>query len=302
MLEDVSTLFRDTGIDRHVQVTTNEHSYEVQQASSDNWLYAAFIAFQRLRRCLNREVESFATIGTGPGLDAIGAWHVFHPQFTVMTDVHPEVLPLAARNFTENTSAEVLALHGSLLQPLRREGLSMDLIYANLPNLPSLEPVGAGQASASFYPAGMLHASGETEAYCLAMQVAAIQGAGAVLNGGGSLLLNFGARVPLHLLRQEVERNDLIYQELFSGVKRQTQAGEVLPGYAAAEQKHGVQFDFYSFENSGVPDDVGDFAGGTDSLKDLLTSFRVSATEALALHKQGKSVHHAVQVIRAMKK
>lgn len=302
MIEDVSTLFRDAGIARRVQVTTNDHSYEVQRASADNWLYAAFIAYQRLQRCLNGKVERFATIGTGPGLDAIGAWHVFHPRFTVMTDVHPEVLPLAARNFTENTDGEFCVLHGSLLEPLVREGLSMDLIYANLPNLPSLEPVGDGQASASFYPAGTLHAAGETEAYCLAMQVAAIQEAGAVLNGGGSLLLNFGARVPLHLLRQEVERNDLIYQELFSSVKRQTQAGEVLPGYAAAEQKYGVQFDFYSFENSGVPDDVGDFAGGTDSLKDRLTSFHVSATEALALHQQGQAVHHAVQVIRAMKK
>lgn len=299
MIEDVSNLFHDVGIDRHIQITTNEHTYEVQQASEDNWLYAAFRSFQRLK---NR-VEGFATIGTGPGLDAMGAWHIFHPKFTVMTDIHPGVLPLAARNFVENVDkdARFMTLQGNLLKPLRRKKLRMDIIYANLPNLPSLESATTGQASSSFYPSKLIRASGETEAYCLAMQVAAIEQAGEVLNKNGSLLLNFGARVPVNLLRQKVERCGFTYQELFNGIKHQTQAGEVLPGYAVVERKHGVEFDFYFFDDRAVPRNYVDFEGSTEDLKNKLASSRVSATDALALHNQGEPIHHIVQVIRAIK-
>jgi len=98
-------------------------------------------------------------VGTGPGIDAIGAKTILDPKVTVMTDVHPNVVPLAAENFRRfHPDAKHTALLGNLCEPLRQQGILADVIYANLPNIPAddEQEILQGTHSATFIPSSSL--------------------------------------------------------------------------------------------------------------------------------------------------
>jgi len=66
-----------------------------------------------------------------------------------------------------------------------------------------------------------------------------------------SVILALGGRVPLALIQQMFEECGYAeYEELTCTLKRQSQPEWVLEGYSKAEQKHGVEFDFYNFERA----------------------------------------------------
>jgi hypothetical protein len=80
-------------------------------------------------------------------------------------------------------------------------------------------------------------------------------------------------------------------------LKTQTQPEDVLPGFAAAEKEGGVTFDFYKMRQAreGLADTQ---FGSAVQLKQHLSPYRVSATEAEALRARGEEIGHVVQVIR----
>ncbi|MBI5798595.1 MAG: hypothetical protein HZB10_01545 [Candidatus Yonathbacteria bacterium] len=312
--QDVSSLFRCVGLNVRSKITTTEHTYEIDaRHPRDNWLYPAFRAFQILQKQLQKEgrrVRAFTTIGTGQGVDAIGAYFIFRPRQIILIDIHPNVIVTAEENVLDNTASTVRisAYTGNLCQPLRDHALRPDLIYAKLPNIPfdGSGSLYSGQLTATFFSQEWIAKSSRViEQYLLGQQQAVIREASACLASGGSLVLNLGARVPIVLVQQMFTNARLKYQELYTMFKIQSQPEWVLGGYARAEKRYGVTFDFYRFD--AAKQQLGSILAKenltAEQLKKLLKPFHLSATDALKqLVYQRERIGHLVQVIRGIRR
>src|SRR3989338_1327751 len=133
---------RDTIITMPFELSISEtqHTYPVKKNIWDNWYPFALRAFEKLRdklKCV--KVTSFASIGTSNGIDAIAAYLVFEGlKEIVLTDIDRRVLPIAIENVRKYAKkSEIIALHGSLCEPLIQRGIKVDVIHANLQLLPN---------------------------------------------------------------------------------------------------------------------------------------------------------------------
>lgn len=81
------------------------------------------------------KVRSFATIGTGAGLDAIAAVEIFDLERLAITDLHQAVVDAAAENVRTATAGFgkvcLFAAAGDILAPLVDQGGGYDLIYGD---------------------------------------------------------------------------------------------------------------------------------------------------------------------------
>lgn len=289
-------------IDHGVFVRETSFTYPLKKNVWDNWLPFAFIAFGKL----GKEVKTFATIGTGCGADAIGAHYAFPKlEVVVVTDIDERVVPVAAEN-VKRYEKNCIGLTGSLCEPLRKHGITVDVIYENLPNIPDAEAIVNGYKRSSRYRAGSFEVHDHViKAFLLESHFATLIEAKESLNDGGSVICSVGGRVPYVLLRRMVESAGYEFRDLVSGLKVQTEPEEVLSGYAEAE-KGDVTFDFYkmdeatkSLEHQGLKKPFIELPG--HQLKELLVSFRISAKEALKLYRQDPSynIGHVVHMIGA---
>ncbi|KAF8915403.1 hypothetical protein CPB85DRAFT_1294289 [Mucidula mucida] len=103
-----------------------------------DWVASVAVPSFIAHRDSGNKVTKFATIGTGSGLDAVGALEVFPLEQLAMTDLHPAVVQAAAGNVraaTEGIHAlskvvnSMIALPGDLCSPLQVKPISFDLIY-----------------------------------------------------------------------------------------------------------------------------------------------------------------------------
>lgn len=305
----ITPLFRLVGLPQKVTVEVNEHTYEVDTKHvTDNWLYPAFRAFQELNYRLTAEHKipnTFVTIGTGPGIDAIGAAYILQPKQLIITDIHPEVLALAQKNVAFNTTIPCMALQGSLCAPLREQSLHADVIYANLPNIPFSGGTTAllvDQLTSSFFDGKKIRGvSAELSKYLLAMQYSALLSARECLAPGGSLLLNIGGRVPFHLIERMCAEAGYACEELCVMFKAQSQPELIVKGYAEAEVIDNVEFDFYVYDDAVRVANQYSHRVSTHDLKQALSKYRVSATEAWNRYTDSaERIGHIVHVIRAV--
>lgn len=310
---DVSSLFQSVGIDRRVVVDVNEHSYEVDlEDAKNNWLYPAFLGFTELCARLQKEgkrVDTFVTVGTGPGIDAIGAFEILYPRTVIMTDVHPDVLPLAQKNFSQHVpNGQVVSqtLQGSLLEPLQARHLKVDVIYANVPNVPFTQAADAllsEQLTSSFFnPKISAGVPQDIRRYMLSMQYRTVQAAYDCLVPGGSVLINLGGRVPVDLVEHMFQEQGYTCEELVVLLKMQSQPKIMLASYAQAEKDNQVEFDFYRYGEARQILENAHKKLSTRQMKSLLRTCRVSATEAWRLFSQHKErIGHIVQLLRGLK-
>ncbi len=312
--QNVSSLFASVGIKHPVIINTTEHTYEVNAVKpKNNWLYPAFKGFLKLRKklpCGKSSTLTFASIGTGQGIDAIGAYHIFHPKKIIITDIHPEVIPIAKNNFLKNTDHKTnfVAYVGNLCDPLSKNKIVADIIYANLPNIP-FEGVGSnfgGQLTSTFFNEQWINNKSRIlEKYLLSLQNAFLYSAWPNLSPRGSVIVNLGGRIPLQLIKKMFTDAGFKYEELFNTLKIQSQPEWVLGGYARAEEKYKVTFDFYRFDaaKSKYGKKLEKENLSANKLKKMLRPFRISATEGLKLliYRQ-ETIGHLVQIIRGVKK
>lgn len=310
---DVSGLFAAASMDCRVIAEMNEHTYEVDlKEPRNNWLYPAFLGFQELQKRLIAEgkpVNTFATIGTGAGIDAIGAFEIFHPSRMVMTDIHPDVLPIATHNFERHTTNQAVPFWvclGHLAEPLRQNAVIADVIYANLPNVPFVQQnasLFSQQLTSSFYNPRLSCSIDTVNRYLLGMQFALLEDAKSSLVDGGSLIVNLGGRVPVELMQELFERSGYEYEELVTILKAQSQPELMLPSYARAQKKGRVEFDFYRLDEANeLLKNLPTAGVSAKELKHLLTPVRVTATQAVGLHKRHERIGHIVQIIRGIKR
>ena len=148
--------FGHVRVSRPIRLELNEDTYPLEPTPEQSWLPIAFRAFQRLAGRI--EVRDVLIVGTGNGLDALGAVEIFDPRTLTVTDLTQESLFVARENILSHLvdAAEIeLGFHaGDLLSCLPAEA-RFDLVYENLPNIPATADMelALGTNSGRFYDA-----------------------------------------------------------------------------------------------------------------------------------------------------
>jgi len=309
---DLQEIFNKTGLDnvfnKPLIVEEIENlTYPIKKEVWDNWFSFAFLAFKKINL---ENIKSLALIGTGPGVDAIGGLAVFkNLEKLIITDINQEILDIAKKNIQKFTNIEVIALKGSLCQPLKYNNIKVDLIYENLPNIPDTNTIVKNyKASSTFDPSktfkGNINSSfndlyKELKKYLLESHFGTLIEAKESLNEGGSLICSIGGRVPYDLIKKMIESVGYKFEDLISGFKLQTEPWEVLPGYSDAEKIHNVKFTFYKYKESikllekeNLENPFVKWTG--DKLKDFLSENRlnISSIDADNIYNKLKSSNH----------
>ncbi len=304
-----------------LRITETDHTYPVKDDIWANWYAFGLRAFERLRDVLEQEdrmITSFATTGTSNGIDAIVASLVFQDlQHVVLTDLDERVVPVAKENFKRYfNSKKVIALTGSLLEPLIEQRIAVNLVYANLPILPNGGDLVQGYRRASRYDKGLFDAA-KTEdwikKYLLESYYALLLQAKDVLTPRGSVICSIGGRIPYSIIEQVVEKAGFKAEELLTCFKVQTEPWEVLPGCADAE-KDGVTFDFYRYDEavaalrnhrmeSGKSLDEPFIDLYKEELRKIIEPYKITAKQAHEMYLKNNytKIGHVVHMVRAVK-
>ena len=126
----------------YLSVAVTDHAYlpKTEDITSDWVAYIAAPAFKLIRENLRHDVEAFASIGTGSGIDVLTGIELLGAKRVGFTDLQKSVVDAAAENIRKNLkNADSIELEfgaGDLLQPLENGKHRYDVIYENLPNVP----------------------------------------------------------------------------------------------------------------------------------------------------------------------
>jgi hypothetical protein len=281
-----------------------EDSYPLEPSPEQSWLPIAFRAFAHLARRI--AVQDVLIVGTGNGLDALGAAEILDPHTLTVTDLYEESLSVARENVLahlDETAQIELSFHaGDLLScvpPQRR----FSLVYENLPNLPAPEDLELrrGTIGGRFFQPSELEVPERYATRLLALHYRCLQDARPRVRRGGGVLTAIGGRVPhdvvLALHRACGYRPELIAFD----VKLQVEPGLVIPPYSRAETQSGVEFTFYTPEAIDVVAE-GRRAGLdgrelADAVAGDLRRLSMSAREAQDRTDRGQPVAHSVLMI-----
>lgn len=276
----------------------------------EDWVASVAIpAFRTVETRRPGAVGAFCSIGTGTGLDALGAIEVFAPRQVGITDVHEEVVAAAAANIRGNLrepdAVQLLAGTGDLLSPLASARPRFDVIYENLPNVPLDDgaQLEKERVSSSFFPPRREAVPEALRANLLTLHYVALAQAKDFLAPGGIVLSMLGGRVPLHHFLDMSRLAGYQPRFLSYGWKIQAEAEDVLSGYAGW-QRHGLgPFHFYH-----EPDLAAAFAGldPVEAAKNALLIERdlapraLDAAAAYAAFKGGERIAHTYAVLESV--
>lgn len=292
----------------YVELDYNQRSYGPRREIRGDWLEFSFAAFRLIRETGRCPVNAFVTVGTGVGLDAIGAAHILRPQHIVALDIHEQVAELAHRNIEHNVRIPephpvVDVLQSDMLTALS-PGFKADLIYENLPNIPAYKPLDYRQdiLSATYFARDVeTVVDAPIAQYLLSSHHDILRQSLNFLSPTGHVLCSIGGRVPVSVLDHLFESAGYRHQVLVVGLKEQTEAEEVLSGYRWAEAEHGVVFRFVDLDGADIDPGV-QLLGPVSWLQvEELTAVWpwISAHEAWSRWRQGHRVGHLVFAIFA---
>jgi methylase of polypeptide subunit release factors len=257
-----------------------------------------------------QRVNSFCTVGTGAGLDALGAIEVLSPCVVTVTDIHRDVVTQAVRNIVENlvnpAAVTVRGVDGDLAIPLLREPARFDLVYENLPNLPLSSGVHLlqGQNSASFFqwPRALEGPPPSVHSNLLDLHFALLCQARELLCEEGRILCSIGARRPLAAILDMPRHAGCAGSILTYTWKIQSEATAVLSGFAEFQRKGFGPFHFYPvevLEAVFTPLSPREAAARAFELENTLAQFAIDAERALEVIQDGGVIGHTVAVIAA---
>ncbi|MDM7914626.1 MAG: hypothetical protein QUU85_05075 [Candidatus Eisenbacteria bacterium] len=294
---------------------TNEHTYLSTPERDDplgaTWLELGLRGLENLHERFRPKVRRAAVIGTGSGLDAIGIAEIFSPESIVASDIHPRALEAARWNVAGYLRPEVRCelLRSDLFRGYSSD-TTFDLVFENLPNVPEDEATGAslleGIRSSSCYNASAYVADPLVDRHLLTLHYNCLLEARDHLTPDGWVVSLIGGRIPWAVVVETFRKAGFGARVLEFGIKTQTEPGIVLEGYARAEEDGSPPFLYYYPPESclnALPrgrdgrGDGADPAGTVEEGNAALDAFRVSAREALALHRRGKKVCHTVYVV-----
>lgn len=186
---------------RRVDITVADRAWRPQvEDRQRDWVGSiASPAFKLLStRRGDDACKAFCALGTGAGLDALAGIELLGADVVGMTDLFPDVVDVAANNVLRNlVPGHSITLHagaGDLLQPLRASGVTFDLIYENLPNLPLADAaeVEVDKTSAAFLAPRSEPLPQTVRDSLLALHYLALVQAHDFLKPGGAVLSTIG--------------------------------------------------------------------------------------------------------------
>ena len=290
---------------RPVRLRLTDDSYPLEPAPEQALLPVAFRAFAALRR--EMRVDDLLILGTGNGLDALGAAEIFdHLATLTVTDLHERSLAVGRENVLAHLAdpgAIRLGFHAGDLLSCVPPGQRFSLVYENLPNLPA--PAAAdlrrGTLAGRFFDAGAAEVPEPFGAYRLALHHRCLRDAWPRLHSGGGVLTAIGGRMP-HPVAFDLHRSCGYRPRLVAfDVKLQVEPDLVVPPYRDAEAEHGLPFTFYAPEAIGLVADArrGGLDGQAlaDAVAGELGALAISAREAAERTAGGQRVAHSVLMI-----
>lgn len=289
---------------RPVVLRLTPDTFGPEPTPEEAWLPIAFRAFARL--AARSQVRDLLVVGTGNGLDVLGAAEILPVRSVVATDLHTAGVEVARANvvahLADDAAIELTFAAGDLLAPVPA-GRAFDLVYENLPNLPAtaMDDLRRGETSGRFFAAGALAVPEPFGRYLLALHHRCLVEARALVRPGGGVLTAIGGRMPAGVVF-DLHRACGYEPELVAfDVKRQVEPAVVLPPYAAAESAGDVTFTYYAREAIGVVAAARrariDGQELSDAVADELAALAITATEAERRHRAGLDVAHAVLMV-----
>jgi len=288
-----------------------DHCYrpKLEDLASDWVAHVAVPGFKAYRQQRGgAEIDSFCSIGTGPGLDVLSAVEILGATRVGLTDVHEEVVATAvdnvARNRNERYPLTIESGYGDLLAPLLRHASPYAVIYENLPNvrLQTQEEVAAERNSSTYAPPRTEYLPELIKQQMLDLHYLALVQAKDLLLPGGALLACIGARVPLHVLVSLGELAGYRSSVLTYSWKLQEAAETLVPGYDESQKNGFGPFYFYRPEAlrrafAGVA--LAESGKHAVEIERSLLPHRLDSAAAHAAVKNGEPIGHTVAFLKS---
>ena len=299
---------------KHVQdylsVAVTDHAYlpKTEDITSDWVAYIATPAFKLIRENLRHDVEAFASIGTGSGIDVLTGIELLGAKRVGFTDLLESVVDTAAENIKKNLkdadSVELEFGAGDLLQPLQNGKRRYDVIYENLPNVPLTDNTKIeDKRNSGHYLEKRVEVIPEfVHEQMLDLHYLALKQARDYLADKGAVYSTLGGRVPLSAFIKLGELAGLSSEIFTYSWKVQAEPEDVISGYAAQEKAGLGPFRFYrasDLQKAFANISVKESGKNAFEIEKSLESSKLTAKEAYEAFLKGEVIGHTVAVLKS---
>ena len=299
---------------KHVQdylsVAVTDHAYlpKTEDITSDWVAYIAAPAFKLIRENLRHDVEAFASIGTGSGIDVLTGIELLGAKRVGFTDLLESVVDAAAENIKKNLkNADSIELEfgaGDLLQPLQNGKRRYDVIYENLPNVPLTDNTKIeDKRNSGHYLEKRVEVIPEfVHEQMLDLHYLALKQARDYLAEKGAVYSTLGGRVPLSAFIKLGELAGLSSEIFTYSWKVQAEPEDVISGYAAQEKAGLGPFRFYrasDLQKAFADISVKESGKNAFEIEKSLESSKLTAKEAYEAFLKGEVIGHTVAVLKS---
>ena len=299
---------------KHVQdylsVAVTDHAYlpKTEDITSDWVAYIAAPAFKLIRENMRHDVEAFASIGTGSGIDVLTGIELLGAKRVGFTDLQKSVVDAAAENIKKNLKdADSIELEfgaGDLLQPLENGKHRYDVIYENLPNVPLTDNTKIeDKRNSGHYLEKRVEVIPEfVHEQMLDLHYLALKQARDYLADKGAVYSTLGGRVPLSAFIKLGELAGLSSEIFTYSWKVQAEPEDVISGYAAQEKAGLGPFRFYrasDLQKAFANISVKESGKNAFEIEKSLESSKLTAKEAYEAFLKGEVIGHTVAVLKS---
>ena len=299
---------------KHIQdnlsVAVTDHAYlpKTEDITSDWVAYIAAPAFKQIRENLGHDIDAFASIGTGSGIDVLTGIELLGAKRVGFTDLQKSVVDAAAENIKNNLkNADSVKLEfgaGDLLQPLANGEHRYDVIYENLPNVPLTDNTKIeDKRNSGHYLEKRVEVIPEfVHEQMLDLHYLALKQARDYLADKGAVYSTLGGRVPLSAFIKLGELAGLSSEIFTYSWKVQAEPEDVISGYAAQEKAGLGPFRFYRASDlQKAFADISAKESGKNAfeIEKSLESSKLTAKEAYEAFLKGEVIGHTVAVLKS---
>ena len=294
----------------YLSVAVTDHAYlpKTEDITSDWVAYIAAPAFKLIRENLRHDVEAFASIGTGSGIDVLTGIELLGAKRVGFTDLQKSVVDVAAENIKKNLkNADSIELEfgaGDLLQPLENGKRRYDVIYENLPNVPLTDNTKIeDKRNSGHYLEKRIEVIPEfVHEQMLDLHYLALKQARDYLADRGAVYSTLGGRVPLSAFIKLGELAGLSSEIFTYSWKVQAEPEDVISGYAAQEKAGLGPFRFYrasDLQKAFANISVKESGKNAFEIEKSLESSKLTAKEAYEAFLKGEVIGHTVAVLKS---
>ena len=294
----------------YLSVGVTDHAYlpKTEDITSDWVAYIAAPAFKLIRENLRHDVEAFASIGTGSGIDVLTGIELLGAKRVGFTDLLESVVDAAAENIKKNLKdADSIELEfgaGDLLQPLQNGKCRYDVIYENLPNVPLTDNTKIeDKRNSGHYLEKRVEVIPEfVHEQMLDLHYLALKQARDYLADKGAVYSTLGGRVPLSAFIKLGELAGLSSEIFTYSWKVQAEPEDVISGYAAQEKAGLGPFRFYrasDLQKAFADISVKESGKNAFEIEKSLESSKLTAKEAYEAFLKGEVIGHTVAVLKS---